>query len=63
MEPISGNEFLKQMRQDKTIGAVPVIVITAIAGQDASWLAGADAYLRKPFNQADLRTAIKGVLG
>jgi DNA-binding response OmpR family regulator len=40
-----------------------VIVITASGGRGASWLAGADAYLRKPFNQGDLQSAIKGVLG
>jgi two-component system, chemotaxis family, chemotaxis protein CheY len=63
MQPMSGDEFLKQMRQDNEIGKVPVIVITASAGRGASWLAGADAYLRKPFGERDLQIAIKGVLG
>jgi two-component system, chemotaxis family, chemotaxis protein CheY len=63
MQPMSGDEFLKEIRQDARIGRVPVIVITASGGRGASWLAGADAYLRKPFDDRDLQNAIKGVLG
>ena len=62
MQPMSGEEFLKQMRQDKRIGNIPTILITATAGRGASWLAGAGAYLAKPFSETDLQTAIKRVL-
>ncbi len=62
MQPMGGEEFLKEMRQDKAIGNVPVILITGKAGRGASWLAGASAYLPKPFNESDLQTAIKRVL-
>ena len=62
MEPMSGEELFKKMRQDKMIGNVPIILITGTAGRGASWLAGAAAYLRKPFNESDLRTAIERVL-
>ena len=62
MQPMSGEEFLKEMRRDKAIGNVPVILITGKAGRGASWLAGASAYLPKPFNEVDLQTAIKRVL-
>lgn len=62
MQSMSGAELFKEMRQDKTIGNVPVIVITATAGRGTSWLAGAAAYLRKPFSESDLRIAIKRVL-
>lgn len=50
------------MRGDKAIGNVPIILITATAGRGASWLAGAAAYLRKPFNESDLKIAIERVL-
>ena len=62
MQPMSGEELFKEMRQDKKIGNVPIILVTATAGRGASWLAGASAYLRKPFNEGDLKTAIDRVL-
>ena len=62
MQPMSGEEFLKEMRQEKLIGKIPIIMITATAGRGASWLAGAAAYLHKPFSESDLKTAIKRVL-
>jgi two-component system chemotaxis response regulator CheY len=62
MEPMSGEQLLKEMRQDKTIGNVPIVLVTATAGRGASWLAGAAAYLRKPFNEGDLKKAIERIL-
>lgn len=62
MRPMGGEEFLKAMRQDNKIGNIPTILITGTAGRGASWLAGAGAYLAKPFSEADLQTAIKRVL-
>jgi two-component system, chemotaxis family, chemotaxis protein CheY len=62
MQPMSGEEFLKEMRQDKVIGKIPIILITATAGRGTSWLAGAAAYLRKPFSESDLKTTIRRVL-
>ena len=62
MQPMSGEEFLKEMRQDRKIGNIPIILITATAGRGASWLAGAAAYLAKPFSEGDLKIAIKTVL-
>jgi len=62
MQPMSGEELFKEMRQDKMIGNIPIIVITATARRGASWLAGAAAYLHKPFSESDLRTVIERVL-
>lgn len=62
MQPMGGDELIKEMRKDEKIGRVPVILITAKSGRGASWLAGADAYLPKPFNESDLQLAIKRVL-
>ena len=62
MKPMSGQEIFKEMRQDKMIRNVPIILITAKAGRGAAWLAGAVAYLHKPINESDLKTAIERVL-
>jgi CheY-like chemotaxis protein len=62
MQSMNRDELFKNMRQDKTIGNIPIIVITATAGRGTSWLAGAAAYLRKPFTESDLKIAIKRVL-
>ncbi|MEX0753194.1 MAG: response regulator [Xanthobacteraceae bacterium] len=62
MQPMSGEEFLKEIRKDEKIGRIPVILITAKSGRGASWLAGANAYLPKPFNESDLQIAIQRVL-
>jgi len=62
MQPMSGEELLKEIRQEKMIAKIPIIMITATAGRGASRLAGAAAYLHKPFSESDLKTAIKRVL-
>jgi two-component system, chemotaxis family, chemotaxis protein CheY len=59
MQPMGGNELLQAIRQNGKLGKIPVIVMTASATRGASWLAGADAYLRKPFGEGELRQAIK----
>src|SRR5262245_23151609 len=59
MQPMGGNELLQAMRQNGKLGKIPVIVMTASGGRGASWLAGAAAYLRKPFNEGELRQAIQ----
>ncbi|HUZ32088.1 MAG TPA: response regulator [Xanthobacteraceae bacterium] len=47
MEPMSGKELFEQMSRDKTVGNVPIILITGTAGKGTAWLAGAAAYLGK----------------
>ena len=59
MEPMSGEEFLTQIRYDKRIGKIPIILATAKAGRGSAWLVGATAYVRKPFSQGDLQAAIE----
>ena len=61
MQPMSGEELLKEIRQDKKLGKIPIILVSAKAGRGASWLAGASAFLPKPFTEGDLQTAIKRV--
>lgn len=61
MQPMSGEEFLKMLRQHAKHRKVPVILITGTTTRGTSLLAGADAYLAKPFKPQDLETAIKRV--
>ena len=63
MEPIGGEQLIKTLRQDARYAKVPVVLITGTAGRGSSWLAGADAFLSKPFKESDLATAIRRVLG
>ena len=63
MEPMGGEALLKAMRQNPKTSRTPIILITAKSSRGASWLAGANAFLPKPFNQSDLMAALKSVLG
>jgi two-component system, chemotaxis family, chemotaxis protein CheY len=59
MPQLSGEQFLKEARQKPGYTKVPIIMITATTTRGASWLAGANAFLRKPFTEGDLQKAIK----
>ena len=63
MQPMGGEAFLKALRRDPKTSRTPIILITAKSSRGASWLAGANAFLSKPFNQSDLMAALKSVLG
>src|SRR5262245_9867273 len=49
MQPMGGEAFLKAIRQGPRTSRIPVILITAKSSRGASWLAGANAFLPKPF--------------
>ncbi len=59
----SGEELLKALRCDPSCAKTPVIMITTTASRGASWLAGANAYLKKPFTKPDLEKALQVALG
>jgi two-component system, chemotaxis family, chemotaxis protein CheY len=61
MPQMSGEQFLKAVRQQTGYIKVPIIVVTTATARGTSWLAGANAFLRKPFTEADLKNAIKTV--
>ena len=63
MQPMGGEQLLKAVRENSKTFKLPVIMITATATRGTSWLAGANAYLSKPFTESDFRKAIKTVLG
>ena len=60
MQPMSGEEFLKAMRQDRAIGKIPIILITGTAGRGTAWLAGAAAYLPKLSAKVTSTPRLKG---
>ncbi len=62
MPKLGGEELLKALRQNSTRTKMPIIMITATTTRGRSWLAGANAYLSKPFTEADFQKAVKTAL-
>ena len=62
MQPMSGDQFLKELRANNNFCRIPVVLITGKSTRGAAWLAGASAYLAKPFSAGDFETAIKTAL-
>ena len=60
---VSGIEVLEALHADPALAAIPVVVITAWshAELDAE-LAGADRFVRKPFDPDALSTAVEELL-
>jgi two-component system chemotaxis response regulator CheY len=63
MPNMSGEEFLKTVRRDPKCMKLPIIMVTGTTTRGTSWLAGANAYLQKPFTDADFEKAVRTALG
>jgi signal transduction histidine kinase/ActR/RegA family two-component response regulator len=66
MPGLDGFGLLQAMRADPATRTVPVVVLTARAGQEAAvegFEAGVDDYLAKPFESAELVARLRAVLG
>jgi len=64
MEPMTGFELLKKVREGGTNAEVPFIMVTAESKTDnivAARKAGVSNYLVKPFNQQSLKAKIEQV--
>lgn len=64
MEPMTGYELLKQVRDDSVLNALPFIMITAEAKSEnviAAKKAGVNNYIVKPFNAQTLKSKIETV--
>jgi two-component system chemotaxis response regulator CheY len=66
MEPMTGYEFLKEVRADNVIKDTPFIMVTAESKTDnviAAKKAGVNNYIVKPFNAATLKSKLVAVVG
>jgi two-component system, chemotaxis family, chemotaxis protein CheY len=66
MAPMSGLEFLKEVRSDGQLKETPFIMITAESKTEnvvAAKEAGVNNYIVKPFNADTLKKKIEAVLG
>jgi DNA-binding response OmpR family regulator len=62
----SGIDVLREMRADKTLREVPVVVMSAWQSTediDAALAAGANGFLPKPFRVEDLDSTVRDVIG
>jgi DNA-binding response OmpR family regulator len=66
MPNMDGFEVLRRLKANTTTCGIRVVMLTA-RDEDkdvkTGWSAGADAYLVKPFNPADLAAIVKSALG
>ncbi len=64
MEPMTGYELLKQVRDDSALNTLPFIMVTAEAKSEnviAAKKAGVNNYIVKPFNAQTLKSKIETV--
>ena len=60
MQPMGGEQLVKQVRTGNT--KMPIVMITASGSRGKSWLAGADAFLAKPFDEKTFAQAVRSAL-
>ena len=66
MEPMTGIELLRQVRQDDKLSATPFIMVTAESKTEnvvEAKKAGVSNYIVKPFNADTLKHKIASILG
>ncbi len=66
MQPMTGMELLREVRQDVRLNSLPFIMITAESKTEnvvSAKQAGVSSYVVKPFNAETLREKIEKVLG
>ena len=66
MEPMTGYEFLREVRADDRLAQTPFIMVTAESKTEnviAAKKAGMNNYIVKPFNAATLKAKIDAIFG
>ncbi|MEQ8587411.1 MAG: response regulator [Thalassobaculaceae bacterium] len=66
MEPMTGLQLLKEVREDAKLKSTPFIMVTAESKTEnviAAKKAGVNNYIVKPFNAATLKTKMTAVIG
>ena len=66
MEPMTGIELLREVREDQNLKKLPFIMVTAESKTENVVIAkeaGVSNYIVKPFNAATLKSKLNGVLG
>jgi two-component system chemotaxis response regulator CheY len=66
MEPMTGYEFLREVRSDQTLSTTPFLMVTAESKAEnviAARQAGVSNYIVKPFNALTLRSKIESIFG
>jgi two-component system chemotaxis response regulator CheY len=66
MEPMTGIELLREVREDDNLKKLPFIMVTAESKTENVVIAkeaGVSNYIVKPFNAATLKSKLSGVLG
>lgn len=62
----SGFEILRQVKADPEIGKTPVLMLTArgqAKDRDTAQRLGADEFMTKPFSNAEVRDAVRNMVG
>lgn len=65
MPMLDGWGFLKELREDERVKAIPCVAVTAFAAdqdRQRALAAGFDAYISKPFRAQDLLDLVRGML-
>ncbi|GAB4434512.1 MAG: response regulator [Anaerolineae bacterium] len=64
MPDMDGFEVCRRLREDPVLADVPVVLVTALDDRDSRLLgidAGADDFVTKPFDRAELRTRVRTI--